>query len=390
MKPFVQCYPKRAIHFSSMNNRTFAIMISLLSQFYRKTFTAVSFSAGCRSGYRHQKQYNQGVIPIAVLLLAIMSLFTGTANAQNDTIPKTDSTPKPLIRAYDATKAREYPFSKKRARLVAIGNVAGYGAAMAGLYAAWYSKYPQSSFHVFNDNAEWLQVDKVGHIYSAYIESYGSMEMWRWTGVSRKKRIWLGGLSGAAYQTVIETLDGFSKEWGWSWGDFAANIIGSGALIAQELAWDEQRIRMKFSFHRKGYGDPMLNRRAEVLFGKKETERFLKDYNGQTYWLSLNLKSFFKQSKLPPWLNIAVGYGAEGMFGGTENIARDDNGNITFNRTDIKRYRQWYLAPDIDLTRIKTNKKALRFIFGVLNIVKFPTPSLEFSNGKFRVNAITF
>ncbi len=44
---------------------------------------------------------------------------------------------------------------------------------MVGLYSAWYSNYPQTNFHFFNDNNEWKQVDKVGHAYSAYIESYG-------------------------------------------------------------------------------------------------------------------------------------------------------------------------------------------------------------------------
>ncbi|HQX73567.1 MAG TPA: hypothetical protein PK298_11725, partial [Chitinophagaceae bacterium] len=80
----------------------------------------------------------------------------------------------------------------------------------------------------------------------------------------------------------------------------------------------------------------------------------------------------------------------EGLFGGTENIGKDDNGNIIFNRPDIKRYRQWYLSPDIDLTKIKTNKKGIKFIFTVLSAFKFPAPSLEFSNGKFRVNALHF
>ncbi len=279
---------------------------------------------------------------------------------------------------------------KKRIRLVIGGNVAGYGSAMIGLYSAWYKKYPQSSFHFFNDFPEWKQVDKVGHLYSAYAESRGSMELWRWTGIDRKKRIWLGGMSGAFYQTAIEVLDGFSAEWGWSWTDFGTNILGSGALVAQELAWNDQRIKLKFSFHRKNYGDPSLNQRSDVLFGKKESERFLKDYNGQTYWASANIRSFFPKSKLPPWLSFSLGYGAEGMFGGTENTGTDKNGNIIFNRRDIKRYRQWYVAPDIDLSKIKTNKKAVKVLFTFLSAFKFPAPALEFSNGKCKVHAIYF
>ena len=279
---------------------------------------------------------------------------------------------------------------KKRVRGVAIANVVGYSAILIGLNSAWYANYPRSNFHFFNDNKEWLQVDKVGHMYSAYIEGRASMELWRWTGISREKRIWLGGLSGAVYQTAIEILDGYSAEWGFSWGDFSANILGSGILIAQELAWDDQRIKLKFSFHRNDYGDPQLNKRANELYGISFAERALKDYNAQTYWASANLKSFFPSSNLPAWLSVAVGYGADGMFGATENAAHDDQGNTTFDRRDIKRYRQWYLAPDIDLTKIKTKKKAIRVLFTVLSAFKFPTPSLEFSNGKFKVHALHF
>jgi hypothetical protein len=216
------------------------------------------------------------------------------------------------------------------------------------------------------------------------------MELWRWTGIDRKKRIWIGGLSGPVYHTVIEVLDGFSAQWGWSWADVGANFIGSGMLIAQELAWDEQRIQFKFSFHRKSYNDPSLNQRSDKIFGSSLPERFLKDYNGQTYWLSANVRSFFPETKWPKWLNIAVGTGAEGMFGAFDNTGKDDMGNINFNRTDIKRYRQWYLSPDIDLTKINTNKKGLKLAFRLLNIVKIPMPALEYSNGSFKVKAIGF
>ena len=278
----------------------------------------------------------------------------------------------------------------RRIKIVAATNIVGYSTAMIGLYSAWYKDYPQTNFHTFNDIGEWKGIDKIGHAFSAYAESKASMEAWRWAGISRKKQIWIGGMSGAFYQTVIEVLDGYSAEWGWSWGDIGANFVGSGMLVAQELAWDEQRIQFKFSFHRKSYGDPGLNRRSDSIFGKTTAERFLKDYNGQTYWLSTNVRSFFPQSKWPAWLNIAVGTGAEGLFGANENIGKDKNGNVNFNRTDIKRYRQWYLAPDIDLTKIKTNKKGLKLAFRLLNIVKIPMPALEFSNGSFKVKAIAF
>lgn len=285
---------------------------------------------------------------------------------------------------------KQDPLQKKRLRLVTAANIAGYGGTMVALNAAWYSKYEHSSFHTFNDNREWLQVDKTGHAYSAYIESRYSAEMWKWAGLSGNKMIWIGGMSGAAYQTVIEVLDGFSKEWGWSWGDFSANIFGSGMFVSQQLAWDEQRISFKFSFHKTGYKGPDLNKRANQLFGASLAERSIKDYNAQTYWLSANIHSFFPKSKIPRWLSLSVGYGAEGMFGANENLGFDKDGALTFDRRDLKRYRQWYLAPDVDLTKIRTNKKAVRIILGVLNAFKFPAPSLELSNGNVGFNWLHF
>lgn len=279
---------------------------------------------------------------------------------------------------------------KKRTRLVVAANITGYGGTMVGLYSAWYSKYPQSSFHSFNDWKEWKQIDKAGHLYSAYVESMASMELWRWAGVDERKRIWIGGLSGAAYQTAIEILDGFSKEWGWSWGDFGANLLGSGALIAQELAWKEQRIQLKFSFHRMSYKDQELNQRSNTLFGSSFSERFLKDYNGQTYWASIALQPFFPKSRLPKWLSCAIGYGASGLFGGRENKAIDANGNISFNRPDLIRYRQWYISPDINWKKIPTHKKGLKFLFTVLSAFKMPAPALELSRGRLKFHPFYF
>ena len=68
----------------------------------------------------------------------------------------------------------------------------------------------------------------------------------------------------------------------------------------------------------------------------------------------------------------------------------DKNGNITFDRQDIQRYRQWYIAPDIDFTKIKTNSKFLHVLFGALNSFKFPTPALEFSNKKIKLVGLAF
>lgn len=279
---------------------------------------------------------------------------------------------------------------RKRQWLVGGINVVGYGASLIIFSNTWYKDYPKTSFHTFDDSKEWLQMDKVGHGWAAYNTGRASTEMWKWAGLSNKKATWIGGLSGTVYLTVIEFLDAHSAKWGWSWSDMAANILGSGLYISQQLGWEEQRIQFKFSFHYKNYSDPMLNERSDNLFGSSRIERMLKDYNGQTYWLSANLRSFFQGSNIPAWLNVAIGYGADGMFGGFQNIWIDEDTGMPVNRTDIKRYRQWFLAPDINFSKIKTNSKGVRLLLGILDAFKFPAPSLELSNGKLKVHAIHF
>lgn len=279
---------------------------------------------------------------------------------------------------------------KNRVWVVTGANILGYGGVMSVLAAAWYSDYHKTKLHSFNDSREWLQMDKVGHFYGTWIESRANNEMWKWAGLERKKRIWISGLTSLAFQTTIEYLDGRSADWGWSWADFGANILGSGSFIAQELAWDEQKIKFKWSFHRKEYNDPLLNQRSDALFGKRSAERFLKDYNGQAYWASMNIKTLLPRSDIPAWLSVSLGYGAEGMFGGEENLARDENGQVIFDRRDIPRRRQWYLSPDIDFSKIKTNKTGLKILFTVLNAFKFPAPALELSNGKLKARGLVF
>lgn len=279
---------------------------------------------------------------------------------------------------------------KKRQWLIGGINVLGYGGSLVVLNSTWYKDYPRTSFHTFDDSREWLQVDKVGHAWTAYNTSRGSTAMWQWAGMPHKKSVWIGGLSGAAYLTAIEFLDAHSAKWGWSWSDIGANIFGSGLFMTQELLWKEQRIQYKFSFHSKRYGEPQLEQRADELFGKSWYERMLKDYNAQTYWLSASIRSFFPKSNWPVWLNVAVGYGADGMFGGFENKWTTSTGS-DITRYDIPRKRQFYIAPDIDFTKIKTNSPFLRTVFSFLNAFKCPAPALMLdSKGKFRAYALYF
>ncbi len=279
--------------------------------------------------------------------------------------------------------------SKKRLWLVTAVHTAFWAGSYIALDKSWYSNYPRSSFHFFNDNAEWLQMDKLGHVWTSYNVGRASAGLWRWAGLSPNKSAVYGGVSAIAYQSIIEIQDGFSAEWGFSWGDMVANVVGAGAFVGQQIGWKEQRIQIKMSYSPYDYPSDLINRRNQ-LFGKGPAERILKDYNSQTYWASINLRSFFKESKLPAWLNLSIGYSADGMVGGMENKWTDKQGNA-FDRTDIPRIRRFFISPDIDLTRIKTKSKVLKTIFFAVNVLKIPAPAIELnSKGKLKGHIIYF
>lgn len=298
------------------------------------------------------------------LCFVVLFFSVVSVRAQQDTLPQ-----------------RQY---KVRKIVLASATSLISAGSLLGLNQLWYSQYNTGKFHFFNDNKEWLQMDKVGHAYSAYQMSRLMMQAFSWAGYSRKQQLFIGGGIGVAYLTVIECMDGFSRGWGYSWGDQLANIAGSSIAVAQEAYWREQRFQLKFSYARSG-----LAGYNPGLLGENEYSRVLKDYNGQTYWLSINPSAFLsKTSRLPKWFSVSIGYSAYGMLGGFSNrmIAVDEKGNVL--RMD--RQRRYYLSFDVDLTRIKTNSRFLKRVFSVVNILKFPAPAIQFSKNGLRVYGLYY
>ncbi len=275
--------------------------------------------------------------------------------------------------AQDSAKAQK---TTKKLILTAV-QTGLWGGTFYSLNKAWYSNYPRSSFHFYNDGKEWQQMDKVGHFWSTYQISNHTSKIWQWAGMEKKKAVIIGSISGMAYLSIIEVLDGFSDKWGFSMPDILANTSGAALFAAQELGWDQQKFSIKLSYSPYRYG--VLQPRANALFGSSDAEKVLKDYNGQTYWASANLRSFFPSSGFPSWFNIAIGYGARTMLGGYENKWTSANGS-TISRPDIQRYRRFFLSADVDLSKIKTKSKPLKTIFSLVNVLKIPAPAIELNS----------
>ncbi|MEN8224931.1 MAG: DUF2279 domain-containing protein [Bacteroidota bacterium] len=290
------------------------------------------------------KKISRAIIPL-ILLIVISS----SASGQSDTSM----------------------LNRKRLNFLIIGGSAAYAGTMAGLYHLWYKDYAGSSFHFTNDNDEWMGLDKCGHFTTSYWIGRLGYHSLKWAGVKEKHAVWYGGTTGLFFLTTVEIFDGFSEGWGASVGDIFANVAGAGLFIGQQLLWEEQRISIKFSYHPTDYAQY----RPDVL-GSNHLERLIKDYNGQTFWLSGNIHSFLSQeSRFPKWLNVAAGYGAKGMLGGSENPAEYEGNALP----ECKRTPQIFLSLDVDLSRIPTRSKVLKGIFTVLGFIKIPLPTLEYN-----------
>jgi uncharacterized protein YfiM (DUF2279 family) len=234
--------------------------------------------------------------------------------------------------------------------------------------------YPDSNrvpFYFTNDNSGFLQVDKFQHAFGSYVESYLGYRYLRYNGVNKNTALIFGGTLGFFVQTPKEIIDGYYEGTGFSWGDALGNLAGSFFMIGQELLFNEQVIRYKFSFWRSPYAD-----QANGLLGRNYFHSYSLDYNGHTYWFSLNANRFLLKTKLPDWVSISLGYSANGMFGPFNNL--DSYNGVPIPETE--RYRQYLISLDIDWPKIKTNSKFLKFIFNGLVFIKIPFPAIELNS----------
>ncbi len=274
------------------------------------------------------------------------------------------------------------PPDKKLISYMAAGTGLLYAGSIYGLYSLWYKDYPQSKFHFFNDNEEWMQADKIGHATSAYYISMLGYEALTFANVKNNASAIAGGSLALLYLTTVETFDGFSAEWGASWGDLIANTSGTAIFVSQQIIWKEQRIRMKWSYHPTKYAQY----RPDVL-GKNALQSTLKDYNGHTYWLSGNVSTFLGSgSKLPKWLNIAAGYNATGMTGAFSNPDFFEGNDLP----EFERYRKYLISADIDFSRIGIKNKTASVFLKALSFIKIPMPAIEFSKNGLKLHPLYF
>jgi hypothetical protein len=266
--------------------------------------------------------------------------------------------------------------NKKHLNTIIATEAGIYLAGVSFLSFIWYKDKERVPFHFYDDSKGYLQMDKAGHAYCAYHESYTAYYAFRWAGFDKKKALLYGGPVGLVFQTPIEVFDGLFEGWGFSWPDMAANAFGALLFSAQEALFDEQVVTMKFSYSPSGYP------KYHPILGENQLESFFLDYNGHTYWLSGNIQRLTGIEKFPRWINIAFGYSGNGMIKEFENPAYYMGKPFPH----LERYRQYLFSLDIDFSRIPSKKKWLQSTFRIINLIKVPLPALEFN----RIDKVKF
>ena len=262
--------------------------------------------------------------------------------------------------------------NKKRLNAIIIGESAVYAIGNVGLYNLWYKGYNTGKFHFFDDNKEWLYMDKLGHSTISYYLGMQGYQWMRWAGVSENKSLIYGGGLGFLFLSTIEIMDGFSEGWGFSYGDIIANGLGTSSFILQQKYLHQQVFKLKNSYHETEFSNIRPN-----LLGGSLPQRMLKDYNGQTYWLSANLNYLSGSDKIPNWLCASVGYSVNGFVGATDNIFTSKG--VVYDYSNIKRYNQFFISLDVDLSKINTKYKWANSIIHTFGLFKIPFPALEFN-----------
>ena len=252
---------------------------------------------------------------------------------------------------------------KRNTRIVAGSHAVIYGGTMVGLNRLWFKDCQWIGMHTINDNGDWLQMDKLGHTTTSYHTCLFGDESMRLAGLDSKRSALYGGAFSLLFMTTIELMDSGYEDWGFSWGDMAADVSGIALYTAQQLLWDEQRINLKYSFHPTEYAQY----NPEEL-GHNLISQALKDYNGITIWAAFNIKELFldSESSFPEWITVDLGYGAKGMVAPQPTA-------------DFDRVRQFYLAPGIDLAKLPVENRYLKATLRLLSFIKLPMPALEYN-----------
>ena len=216
-----------------------------------------------------------------------------------------------------AQETRDSTRGVDAARLSLVGGVTVgafvYGHAIQN--DLWW-KGERSAFH-FEWDRDWrysLGADKLGHAWFPYIAAHSYDHLLRWSGLDSSTAIWTAASLALGYQTYVEVRDGFSKQWGFSWGDFAADALGAGLPVAQRYLPELRVVELKMSFF------------PTDEFRAGGNRAIIDDYESTYHWLTLHVTQVLPASwrqGYPSFVDLALGHRVrdlDGAGGGTHEL----------------------------------------------------------------------
>lgn len=266
--------------------------------------------------------------------------------------------------------------------------IAGVGVYDLAFYQTlkkpWWSG-ETSRFHVINDwwGGYALEVDKLGHAFAAQSLALISAETYQWAGMTRREALFWGGVSSLATMTQIEVLDGFTAAYGFSPADYTANIVGAFWPLAQEMWSPLNVVTFKMSYH-------------TARFEKAVAPNVMEDYNRQTYWLAFDVNRMLPEPTRdwwPDWLGVAVGYGVTNAFtyvSHREYDALRPHRSYLVTRRPAHMMREYYVALDVDPTRLVPEHWWLHDLVRPLKYLHLPSPAIRFREDGTRFFALYF
>lgn len=205
----------------------------------------------------------------------------------------------------------------------------------------------------FEWNYDWkyaLGADKLGHFYFPYLMTNVYSDAFQWSGIEKKKSLYYASSLSFLYQTYIEIRDGFSKEWGFSWGDFTANTLGAAYPIFQEEIPFLKNVNMKLSFY------------PSERFKSGSHSVIIDDYESTYHWLSFNIYNFLPDKMknwYPKWINLALGHGVR-------ELDSQKGGKHEF-----------FIALDWNLEELPGEGWFINLLKKYLNFYKLPAPAVQ-------------
>jgi hypothetical protein len=259
------------------------------------------------------------------------------------------------FRIFQSLSQDSIPFHRDRA-LISAGLLSSSIAVIALSIDDAYYQDRHVSFHLARNRdgeIDWFDnyhraMDKLGHIFTTSLFSQNIYFLSRWSGYSNQTSSILASAISIGILGVMEVWDAHFERWGFSPGDFIANVAGGIFPVAQQYISFLRSFDYKMSYN---------------FLNEKSPRHGVHDYENMTFWLTLNPAGIAGEQNIkwfPNWLNLAVGVGLDSY----------QNQN-----------REIYIALDYNFKRIPVRSLMLQQLFAVLDRFHLPAPAIRIAPG---------